>query len=212
MKVKKFNVPFAQIPNNILFSDKISLKAKGLWSYIQAKPDNWQFSSERIANDCAEGLFAVRQGLKELVDNGLLVQKRLSNGRILYHLKATVQKLHREKTAQSKNLPHNKERDIINKDNNKDVAETSSAFVWKEWLNELHNSDRRDLQVIALFFDEKKLSFDTKQKADSALRRHLKPAKEVSKFDDDEILKAIDKLKRDFPAYTIETIYKTLTK
>lgn len=103
--------------------------------------------------------------------------------------------------------PHNN-----TSNNTKKIAEASSAWVWKDWIQTLHDSSRRELQVIALFFEEKKLTFDTKAKSESALRRHLRSAVEVSKFDDDEILGAIDRLKKDFPNYTIETIHKQLTK
>ena len=47
---------YGTIPNDLLNSTKISFKAKGLFAYIQSKPDNWEFSAERISKQVKEGL------------------------------------------------------------------------------------------------------------------------------------------------------------
>lgn len=54
------------MPNALLNQSDISLKAKGLFAYIQSKPDGWDFSSERIANDHTDGRDGIRSALKEL--------------------------------------------------------------------------------------------------------------------------------------------------
>lgn len=63
---------FATTPNELLYNPEISLRAKGLYGYIQAKPDGWNFSAERIATESKEGLHAVRMALKELETHGYL--------------------------------------------------------------------------------------------------------------------------------------------
>lgn len=57
---------FSVIPNGLLFDSKLSMKAKGIWAYIHAKPDGWDFSAERIAKECTEGKDSIRSGLSEL--------------------------------------------------------------------------------------------------------------------------------------------------
>lgn len=68
LNIMKISVPdkYGVIPNHILRDKRISLKAKGLWAYIQSKPDNWDFSAERIARECTDGKDGIRSGLKEL--------------------------------------------------------------------------------------------------------------------------------------------------
>jgi hypothetical protein len=64
-----------------LNSVDISFKAKGLYAYIQSKPDNWEFSAERIAKQVKEGLPSVVSALKELENFGYLVRKRYQNNK-----------------------------------------------------------------------------------------------------------------------------------
>lgn len=101
---------------------------------------------------------------------------------------------------------------VTDKSNKKDIAETSSAFVWEDYLKSLEESKQRHLEIIGFFFREKGLRFDTKKQAQAAIRRHLRPAKDVGEFSDKQIVAVVDKLKKDFPKFTIETILKELTK
>lgn len=59
-------------PNAIINNKKITAKAKGIWTYLASKPTGWQFSSERIAEDFADGRDSIRAGLRELEAIGLL--------------------------------------------------------------------------------------------------------------------------------------------
>jgi hypothetical protein len=72
---------YGTIPNDLLNSVDISFKAKGLYAYIQSKPDNWEFSAERIAKQVKEGLPSVVSALKELENFGYLVRKRYQNNK-----------------------------------------------------------------------------------------------------------------------------------
>jgi hypothetical protein len=44
--------------------EHISLKAKGLWGYINSKPDNFAFAIERFPG--RDGKDSIRSGIKEL--------------------------------------------------------------------------------------------------------------------------------------------------
>lgn len=83
---KNIKRPFGWEPNEIIFNPNLSLKAKGLWLYMNSKPDGWHFAAERIAAECADGATSVRAGLKELADAGLLKWKKQGDGRIIYTL------------------------------------------------------------------------------------------------------------------------------
>ncbi len=84
-------------------------------------------------------------------------------------------------------------------------------FTWEDFLNSLHDSPQRHINIIGYFFEKKKLAFDTREKAETALRRHLRPAKLLVPFSDAEIVKSASHLSRTFPSFTLETVYKKLT-
>lgn len=213
MKISNIDVPYAQVPNRVLFDARLSWKAKGIWAYIQAKPNDWDFSSERMAGDSIDGVKATRSGIDELIQSGYLVAKRLKSGRMSYFLteKAKVEKSHSAETAQRQKGTGIKERVYTKKESNKETK--ASPFVWADYLEEMYENKDRAISIIAHFFEYKKLSFDTIDKARVAIKRYIKVARDVSKFDDDEIVKATEKAKRDYgDKMTVETILKVLTK
>lgn len=57
---------FVQIPNSILTSPDISLKAKGILALMLSLPNNWKFSIEGIASKCKESKECIRSAIKEL--------------------------------------------------------------------------------------------------------------------------------------------------
>lgn len=83
---KKQVIPFTQVPNSLLYDPDISFKAKGLWAYMSAKPDGWNFSADRIAMETKEERKAILSGLKELSGAGYITAKKLKDGRIEYTL------------------------------------------------------------------------------------------------------------------------------
>lgn len=85
---KNIEQPFGWEPNEIIFNPNLSLKAKGLWLYMNAKPDGWYFASERIAEECSDGVTSIRAALKELAEAGLLSWKKQGDGRIIYTLES----------------------------------------------------------------------------------------------------------------------------
>jgi len=66
-------------PNNLLNDKDLSLRAKGLYGFLQSKPDNWKFSIGRIAIQTKEGKSAIRKAIEELEKLGLLSRKPLKD-------------------------------------------------------------------------------------------------------------------------------------
>ena len=83
---QKQSVGFTQVSNNVLKNPLMSLKAKGLFSYLYSKPDGWDFSARRIADELKESEKTVRAILKELESYEYLVRNREGSGRMTYHL------------------------------------------------------------------------------------------------------------------------------
>lgn len=76
---------YATIPNNFLNRNDISLKAKGLFAYLQSKPNDWQFSKERIALQLKEGIASLKAAFSELKKAGYLktVPQKNSEGKFI---------------------------------------------------------------------------------------------------------------------------------
>lgn len=70
---------YGQTPNDLLNNEGISLKAKGLFAFLQSKPENWSFSIQRISVQLVEGKFAIREAIQELEKYGYLVRKPTKN-------------------------------------------------------------------------------------------------------------------------------------
>jgi hypothetical protein len=72
---------FGIIPNALLNNPNISWNAKGLFGYIQSKPDNWDFAVERIQKDTKDGSTATNSGLRELENAGYLQRHKFKNNK-----------------------------------------------------------------------------------------------------------------------------------
>lgn len=74
-------ISFGVVPTSLLNDNDISLKAKGLFAYIQSKPENWNFSAERISLQTKDGLDSVRSAIKELEYFGYLQRVKSRNNK-----------------------------------------------------------------------------------------------------------------------------------
>lgn len=150
---------FTWIMHTTLYSPVISFKAKGLWCYINSKPNGWQFAAERIAKEAKEDIKAIRSGLKELVDSGLLKWQKLPDGHVVYTLlevepdpkcqNGTMPKRHCAETALIS------KKDIKVKKNNKvkgsqdEQADTSAEFSTEFCTGQ--TDEQGNQQINALF-------------------------------------------------------------
>lgn len=84
---------------------------------------------------------------------------------------------------------------------------------WKEYLNDMKENTNETVQVIALYFEEKKLKYDTDTQAQLALKRNLKASKRLIEagWTPQQVFKAFGKAKSEFKTlWTLETIEKIL--
>jgi len=102
MSLIKHTANFTTISNHILHSKDLTWKAKGIYAYLNSKPENWAFSIERIARESNDTTYSTEQGIKELKQSGLLVQKarlvKNSKGQNIlsgqeYHLYSEIKKV-----------------------------------------------------------------------------------------------------------------------
>lgn len=70
---------FSQTPVSLLNNKEISMKAKGMYGFIQSKPDGWDFSAKRIAAQIKEGVSFTDSCLQELESSGYLERIKSKN-------------------------------------------------------------------------------------------------------------------------------------
>lgn len=93
------------------------------------------------------------------------------------------------------------------------VEKIDSPFSMKEEIKKLEDNKRRDMNIIALYLEKRKPDIRTKDQFNVTLRRHLRAAKQLSAFDDGQIIKACAEAEKEYPKlWTIETLVKLLTK
>jgi hypothetical protein len=132
--LKKCNVPFGIVPNELLNNDAISMKAKGLFAFMQSKPEDWYFTVKMISLQTKDGIDSISEGLKELELFGYLERKKAQTGNgftttyFLYFESLIVNKSNLGKSNLGKSL-NNSNKDISKKEESKkEEREGSLAF------------------------------------------------------------------------------------
>jgi len=142
---------FATVPNDLVNSKDISLKAKGLFAYIQSKPDGWDFSAERIAHQSKEGLPAIMAALKELENFGYLTRERymseIGHRLVQYTLfdvptlqNANEEKVHRGFTHEGNAYVVKPSNNIKKENTNKESIKTIIEIKVNEFRNLIESS------------------------------------------------------------------------
>ena len=84
--LRKEQKGFCQVANKVLNDANLSFKAKGIYAFIESKPDGWNFSGDRISKQTKDGRKSVYNGLKELEEKGYLVRAKNKSGKSEYWL------------------------------------------------------------------------------------------------------------------------------
>lgn len=79
MSKLKIKSKYGVVTNQILNDPEMSFRAKGLFAFLQSKPDDWKFSIERISKQTKEGKSAIREAIKELEKKGYLARTAVKN-------------------------------------------------------------------------------------------------------------------------------------
>lgn len=176
---------FGSTPNNLLYNKLISLKAKGLYGYIQAKPDDWNFSAQRICLECKEAIDSIRLALKELEDFGYLVRKKYQNQKghweIDYvllsepELKIPTLENPTSEIPTSENTPNNTKKDLQNNINNN----SDNGFVETK-VSPKKPDEKKEFQE-SLFPDEP-ISTEKEKSKKVAQKKVSEPDNEVKRL------------------------------
>ena len=66
-------------PTEVLNNPDLTFKAKGLYTFLQSKPDSWKFSAKRISQQTKDWIDGVNSWLQELEKSWLLERKKYQN-------------------------------------------------------------------------------------------------------------------------------------
>ena len=73
------NVNYTVMSNHHLQDKRLSLKAKGLLSYMLSLPDDWDYSLKGLTVGCKDGLDSVRTAVLELEEHGYVRRQKVRN-------------------------------------------------------------------------------------------------------------------------------------
>lgn len=205
-----------------------------MFAYIQAKPDDYDFSSDRIPLENKDGRDSVRSALKELQDKGFLKRTRNVDGTMSYELFAKLEPPSENPTV---GKPHSgKTRRIINKEYIKRKSNTNTlqaelapeVFVLDEKLKEMEEVPNSLLDHVASFirFKGKEIEIENSAQLSEIIARFSRVAKKLSdaKYSTDRVHKKMEYLQKKYEhelatigelkttKWTLETVYKELTK
>lgn len=166
----------------------------------------------------------INKTLKNLIAKGMIVKIYLPEGNIGYtfikdHEKWVVKThlLVKGKWSTSKDVLTKTSKDVLThkrkKEITKEIVASDTPYSLKEEIKKLEDSPRRDLNIVALYFEHRKPDLQNRKQYEVALKRHLKPAGVLKDFTDTQILKALDYAKKEYKdIYTLESLIKILTK
>lgn len=207
-------------PNSLLNDPDITIKAKGLFTYLQSKPQGWKFDTKRIANENKDGKASIRAGLQELEREGYLIRipRREEKGQ----MKGYEYILYAEPVAQPESdLPSSENRStgkrstenrepFSNKDNsNKDIV-INNNFVFSEKLKIMDQDKDKRMNIISAYWKRKNIKFDTEDKYRVALKRELIPAGNLKPYTLEEIKRTMEHVEglEFLSRWTLETVFK----
>jgi hypothetical protein len=86
MKARGLQANFVQIPNTIVQSKLLSLKAKGLLCYLLSLPEDWVVYKTKLHTELKEGRDATIEAFNELIKHGYILQVQIigEGGRFEY--------------------------------------------------------------------------------------------------------------------------------
>jgi len=80
---------YTVVKNEIILDERISWKAKGLFTYVLSRPGTWEISIADLVNRSKDGRDSVYGAIRELLDLGYLTKEQDNKGtfnKVIYHV------------------------------------------------------------------------------------------------------------------------------
>lgn len=81
-----------------------------------------------------------------------------------------------------------------------------------EEIKKMEDDKRRDLNIIAFYLEKRKPDLRTYGQLCVAIKRNLRPARDLIAFWDDQLIEGFKKAEKATPDWVLETVVKMLTK
>lgn len=164
MALIRYKNNFSSIHNSALVDNRIGLREKGLLIYLNSKPDGWDFSANRIAEESKDGVESVRSSLKIIESFGYLKREKRMDGKMDYVLQDPSDFEFQSGVAPVRLKPNEAEtlsgdaRAISNKETNKEVKNNNNNIYISSDANKslngwLDNADEYYLDLCERFYN-----------------------------------------------------------
>lgn len=215
---------YGQTPNEILNNPKISLKAKGMFGYLQSKPNNWDFSVNKMKSQLKEGKDGISTTLQELENLGYLVRTpvKTAEGKWAGVDYLLTEKPLTEKPSAEKQLTENtynlskkelSKKELSKKDNTLQTVVCEEHFSSDEYITNLISTGTYPIKIIGWYFKVKGLSFPTKVAGDTELKRWLRDANILKDYPQQKIGEVYKLVSEKFPFdWKLSTIVKYINE
>ena len=77
---------FTQVSNEMLSDKRLTLKARGLFAYMDSKPDDWNFTLRSMATQFKDGIDSISSAMKELKEFGYVEYEKFTDGSGVYKM------------------------------------------------------------------------------------------------------------------------------
>ena len=173
--IKDAKNPYVMINKEFLNDNELSLKAKGLLTYLLSLPDDWKIYESELIKHHKDGTSAIKSAIKELLDNNYISRKRLRNdkGQLAYYEYEVYENNHMRLSNVGlsnvgKSTPSNKELELYNKDTNTLPPQDGVAEKDYIYFEDLETNDYIK-QVNNYISDRKKITKDNYNNAVDAI-------------------------------------------
>ncbi len=90
--------------------------------------------------------------------------------------------------------------------------EPEPPFVWDDYLKVMASDKMKSRRILAFYFQRKKIKFSNHDQVKIAVNEHIVFASKLVAFEKPKIVWAMDKLDREFPAWTLKTVIHELVR
>lgn len=90
--------------------------------------------------------------------------------------------------------------------------EPEKPFVWEDYLTAMAGDKMKSRKILAFYFQRKRLQFTNIEQVNIAVKEQIVFASKLSAFEKPKIVWAMDNLDRSFPAWTLKTVIRELTR
>ena len=186
-KVKK-NENFTIVDNGYLNDPNISFKAKGILTYLLSLPGDWVIYFEEVITHAKDGIKSFRSGIDELINEGYIYRYPIRENGVIIRWETEIYEV-------KKSLSQNVEVDHVNiikqKQENNQLLNTNNTHTYDS--NNLKNYN--SFAKITEAWNSLSTLVVPMDNVHSDVKRTISLAKLIEKYELDDVLATINKIK-----------------